>query len=164
MVVLELLMVSSLKAQMDLLSSLMMVSAHLLVKPLLLAPLVTFVPEMVLLEEDLLEEEVVVDSVLLELASDKEMLPSLLKMLLVVVSFLDKTLVVTVLFLLVLPLVHPVLSLVHPPFLPQSLILSSPAHSSTVKANGADMMPSLDSLPLALKAFHASTLSALTLT
>ena len=76
---------------------------------------------------------------------------------LVVVSFLDKTLVVTVLFL-------PVLPLVHPPFLPLSLILSSLAHSSTVKANGADMTPSLDSLPLALKVFHASTLSALSLT
>ena len=96
MVVLELLMVSSLKAQMDLLSSLMMVSAHLLVKPLLLAPLVTFVPEMVLLEQDLLEEEVVVEEVLLELPSDKEMLPSLLKMLLLQMSLLDKTLVVTV--------------------------------------------------------------------
>ena len=60
MMALEMLL-SSPKAQMDLLFSFKMVSVHLLVKPLLLAPLVTFVPEMVLLEHNLLKEEVLVE-------------------------------------------------------------------------------------------------------
>ena len=90
-----LMLLSSLKAQMDLLFSFKMVPAHL--EPLLLAHLGTFVLEMVLQEHNLLEEVLVEEEeVLLELASDKEMLPSLLEMLLLQMSLLDKTLVVTV--------------------------------------------------------------------
>ena len=122
-------MVSSPKAQMERLSSLMMVSAHLLEKALPVAPLVNFLPEMVLLEQILLEEQEVLLEEEVDLASDQEVLPSLSTMVPVplselVISLLDKTLVVTVLFSPVLPLLRPLL--------PQLLKLSSLAHSSTV--------------------------------
>ena len=94
-------MVSSPKAQMERLSSLMMVSAHLLEKVLPVAPLVNFLPEMVLLEQILLEEQEVLLEEEVDLASDQEVLPSLSTMVPVpfselVISLLDKTLVVTV--------------------------------------------------------------------
>lgn len=94
-VLLEMLL-SSPKAQMERLSSLM-IDSHLVPKSVM-APLVNFLPEMVLLEQILLQEEEVLLEEEVDLASDQEVVPSLSKMVLLelVMSLLDKTLVVTV--------------------------------------------------------------------